>query len=70
MAFHVFVIMPFGTKEGINFDAVYRDYIKPALYGEDVDPGTDDDSDSSGSLGSAGPAGSTGSLGSSGSTGS
>ena len=46
------------------------DYIKPALYGEDVDPGTDDDSDSSGSLGSAGSAGSTGSLGSSGSTGS
>ena len=31
MAFHVFVVMPFGTKEGINFDAVYRDYIKPAL---------------------------------------
>ena len=34
MAFHVFVVMPFGTKEGINFDAVYRDYIKPALDGD------------------------------------
>lgn len=31
MGFHVFVVMPFGTKEGIDFNAVYRDYIKPAL---------------------------------------
>lgn len=31
MALHVFVVMPFGNKEGINFDKVYSDYIKPAL---------------------------------------
>ena len=31
MPHHVFVIMPFGTKEGINFNKVYDDYIKPAL---------------------------------------
>src|SRR5918992_3011917 len=33
MALHAFVAMPFGTKEGIDFDAVYRDYIRPALEG-------------------------------------
>jgi tetratricopeptide (TPR) repeat protein len=31
MALHAFIVMPFGVKEGINFDAVYRDYVKPAL---------------------------------------
>lgn len=36
MASHVFVAMPFGRKKGfdgndIDFDAVYRDFIKPAL---------------------------------------
>ncbi len=31
MALHVFVVMPFGNKEGIDFDKVYSDYIKPAL---------------------------------------
>ena len=31
MDYHVFVAMPFGEKEGINFDKVYSDYIKPAL---------------------------------------
>ncbi len=29
--YHVFVAMPFGEKEGINFNRVYDDYIKPAL---------------------------------------
>ncbi|MGH9840796.1 MAG: hypothetical protein ACREEM_18625 [Blastocatellia bacterium] len=28
---HVFIAMPFGEKEGVNFNAVYTDYIKPAL---------------------------------------
>jgi tetratricopeptide (TPR) repeat protein len=37
MALHVFVIMPFGEKEGINFDKVYSDYIKPALEGDDYE---------------------------------
>lgn len=31
MALHVFVVMPFGQKEGIDFDKVYNDYIRPAL---------------------------------------
>jgi tetratricopeptide (TPR) repeat protein len=37
MALHVFVIMPFGEKEGINFDSIYGDYIKPALEGDDFE---------------------------------
>jgi tetratricopeptide (TPR) repeat protein len=31
MAYHAFVAMPFGTKEEIDFNRVYGDYIKPAL---------------------------------------
>lgn len=42
-----------------NFDSGW-DYIKPALYGDDVDPGTGSP-DSSGSLGSSGSSGSSGS---------
>lgn len=34
MNLHVFVAMPFGTKEGIVFNEVYENYIKPALEGE------------------------------------
>ena len=30
---HAFVAMPFGTKDGIDFDSVYRDLIRPALSG-------------------------------------
>jgi tetratricopeptide (TPR) repeat protein len=33
MALHAFVAMPFGVKEGINFNKVYEEYIKPALEG-------------------------------------
>lgn len=33
MALHVFIVMPFGVKEDIDFDAVYRDFVKPALSG-------------------------------------
>jgi tetratricopeptide (TPR) repeat protein len=33
MALHVFVAMPYGIKEGINFNKVYDDYIKAALEG-------------------------------------
>lgn len=28
---HVFVAMPYGTKEGVDFNKVYSDLIKPAL---------------------------------------
>ncbi len=31
MALHVFVAMPRGRKQDIDFDAVYADYLKPAL---------------------------------------
>ncbi len=31
MGLHAFVAMPFGTKEGIEFNKVYEQYIKPAL---------------------------------------
>src|SRR5659263_257957 len=31
MTIHVFVAMPFGIKEGIDFNRVYTDFIKPAL---------------------------------------
>ncbi len=34
MGLHVFVVMPFGVKEGINFNRVYSEYIKPALEAE------------------------------------
>lgn len=33
MAQHVFVAMPFGCKQGIDFDAVYHELIRPALEG-------------------------------------
>ena len=31
MAYHAFVAMPYGVKEGIDFNKVYENYIKPAL---------------------------------------
>ena len=31
MAYHAFVVMPFGEKEGIDFNRVYDGYAKPAL---------------------------------------
>ena len=31
MAYHAFVAMPYGVKEGIDFNQVYESYIKPAL---------------------------------------
>ena len=31
MALHAFVAMPFGVKQGIDFNKVYENYIKPAL---------------------------------------
>lgn len=34
MNLHVFVAMPFGAKEGIEFNRIYEDFIKPALIGE------------------------------------
>jgi tetratricopeptide (TPR) repeat protein len=35
MTYHAFVAMPFGTKEKIDFNKVYADYIKPALEAAD-----------------------------------
>src|SRR5262245_28208701 len=31
MAYHAFALMPYGTKEDIDFKRVYGDLIKPAL---------------------------------------
>ena len=33
MAYHAFVVMPYGTKEEIDFNRVYGELIKPALEG-------------------------------------
>ncbi len=33
MGLHVFVAMPYGRKQDIDFDAVYADYLQPALSG-------------------------------------
>ncbi len=38
MPHHVFVVMPFGQKEGIDFNRVYSDLIKPALEQADLEP--------------------------------
>ncbi len=35
---HVFIVMPFGTKEGINFNLIYQDLIKPALEQVGLEP--------------------------------
>ncbi|SDR51303.1 protein of unknown function [Paraburkholderia fungorum] len=35
MGHHVFVAMPFGIKQGIDFDSVYDALIRPALLGHD-----------------------------------
>ncbi len=37
MAYHAFVVMPYGVKEGIDFNRVYEEYIKPALEGADFE---------------------------------
>ncbi len=38
MPHHVFVVMPFGEKEGIDFNRVYSDLIRPALEDADLEP--------------------------------
>ncbi len=38
MAQHVFIVMPFGIKEGIDFNSVYHDLIKPALLDVGLEP--------------------------------
>ncbi len=38
MSQHVFIVMPFGEKEGINFNAIYQDLIKPALLHAGLSP--------------------------------
>ena len=38
MALHAFVVMPYGVKDGIDFDDVYRALIVPALEGEGLLP--------------------------------
>lgn len=38
MAQHVFIVMPFGEKEGINFNQIYLDLVKPALLQAGLEP--------------------------------
>ncbi len=38
MSQHVFIVMPFGEKEGINFNEIYQDLIKPALLEVGLEP--------------------------------
>lgn len=38
MSQHVFIVMPFGEKEGINFNKIYLDLIKPALLAVGLEP--------------------------------
>ena len=38
MSQHVFIVMPFGEKEGINFNQVYQDLIKPGLLQVGLEP--------------------------------
>src|SRR4051812_45199588 len=37
MPLHVFVAMPFGTKEGIDFNRVYSDLIRPSLMSQGLE---------------------------------
>ena len=34
MPLHVFVAMPFGIKDGVDFNRVYAELIRPAIEGE------------------------------------
>ncbi|MGH9766886.1 MAG: TRAFs-binding domain-containing protein [Blastocatellia bacterium] len=47
---HVFIAMPFGEKEGINFNKVYADYIKPALESAGFEVFRADEEKSAGSI--------------------
>jgi tetratricopeptide (TPR) repeat protein len=47
---HVFIAMPFGEKEGINFNRVYADYIKPALENAGFEVFRADEEKSAGSI--------------------
>jgi tetratricopeptide (TPR) repeat protein len=38
MSQHVFIVMPFGQKQGINFNAIYQDLIKSALLSAGLEP--------------------------------
>ena len=50
MALHVFIAMPFGMKEGIDFDKVYETYIRPALEGEGYEVFRADDEMTAGNI--------------------
>ena len=38
MSQHVFIVMPFGIKEGINFNRIYEEFIQPALLEVGLEP--------------------------------
>lgn len=47
---HAFVAMPFGTKEGIDFDRVYAEYLRPALEAAGLEVFRADEEQAAGSI--------------------
>jgi len=47
---HIFVAMPFGMKEGIDFNRVYSDLIKPALVAEGYEVFRADEEEAAGNI--------------------
>ena len=50
MALHVFVAMPYGVKEGIDFNRVYAELIRPALESEGFEVFRADEEESAGDI--------------------
>src|ERR1700720_3494427 len=50
MPYHVFVAMPFGVKEGIDFNRVYEDLIKSSLEGAGFDVFRADEEERAGNI--------------------
>lgn len=51
MGLHGFVAMPYGRRQGIDFDAVFADYLKPALERAGLEVFRADDEQSAGEIG-------------------
>ncbi|MGZ5147240.1 MAG: tetratricopeptide repeat protein, partial [Burkholderiales bacterium] len=50
MALHVFVAMPFGVKDGVDFNRVYSELIRPALESEGFEVFRADDEERAGDI--------------------
>lgn len=47
---HAFIAMPYGTKEGIDFDRIYADYLRPALEAAGLEVFRADEEEAAGSI--------------------